>query len=121
MQQLFQDRFLEQVQLWLIAKETGFVHREVFEQSGKFLLSLTAGEQTIVAVEAVNSAGFQTALQSVLQKMDAALVKVHPALLIDERLQQLQFCFTDSNWNSWCGHEFSRTGFSKTNNAQTPT
>jgi hypothetical protein len=31
--------------------------------------------------------------QAVLQEVRAALVKVHAALLIDERLQQLQFRF----------------------------
>ena len=55
-QHLLQHRFLEQVQLRLVAEEAGFVDGEVFEQSGQFGSSFAAGEQTIVAVERIQAA-----------------------------------------------------------------
>ena len=66
MEHFFQDGLLEQFELRLVAKETGFVDGENFQQCRKFCAAFTAGEQTIVAVERIEPASFQTALQTVL-------------------------------------------------------
>ena len=55
---------------------------------GQFFLAFAAGQQAVVAVKRVELAGFEAALQAVAEEMRAALVEIHAALLIDERLQQ---------------------------------
>ena len=90
--------FLEQVELRLVAKETGFVDGEVFEQRASSVFAFAAGQQPVVAVERIQPALLQAALQAVLQEMGAALVEEHAAFLVDERLQQLQFCFGQLSW-----------------------
>ena len=42
-------------------------------------------------------AGLQAALQAVLEKMGTPLVKVHPALLIDQGLQELELGLRELN------------------------
>src|SRR6202171_4350861 len=105
MQQFFQNGLVKQVELRLVAKEAGFIHRQVFYQRSQFGLSLMAGQQTVVAVERVEAASFEPALQTVLQKMRPALVKIHAAFLIDKGLQELQFRFSNLDLRASCSHE----------------
>ena len=56
-------------------------------------LPFAAGQQPVVAVERIELAGLQAALQAIAQKMRAALVEIHAAFLINQRLQELQFRF----------------------------
>src|SRR5207244_3939289 len=91
MQNVFQDEFVEQIQLRLVAKETGLVDGQVLEQAGQFLLAVIADQQPVVAIEGVQLAFPQAAQQAVLQKMRAALIEMHAAFLVYERLQQPQF------------------------------
>ena len=87
-----------------VAKETGFVDGEILQQRGKFSLSVATGEQAIVAVEAIETARSKPALQTVLKKMDAALVKMHSAFLVHQRLQELEFGVADADRNSGSSH-----------------
>ena len=100
------DDFLEQIELRANAKEAGLVDGEIFEERGEFLLAFAAGEQPVVAVERIQLAGLQAALQTVAKEMRAALVEIHAALLIDQRLQELQFGFGERNLCCECGHSF---------------
>ena len=66
--------------------------------------ALLADQQAVVAVERIQLALFQPALQTVLQEVRAAVVEVHAALLVDERLQQFQFRVGE--WQaSGCAHD----------------
>ena len=87
LEQLFQHGFLKQIELRLVAEETGLVDREVFQQLGQFVLALRADEQAVIRVEGVDAAFLEPAQQPVLEKVRAPLVEVHAALLIDESLQ----------------------------------
>ena len=93
-----------------MAEETGFVDGEVFEQTTEFLLALVADQEAVVGVERVGAALAEPAQQPVLEEVGATLVEVHAALLVDERLQQLQFRL--GQYWSWCGsgcaHALSR-------------
>ncbi len=84
---------MEQVQLRAVAEEAGFVDREIFEQLRQLAPSGVADQQPVVAVEGIHAAFLETPQQPVLQKMRAALVEVHAALLVHERLQKFQFRF----------------------------
>ena len=84
---------MQKIELRPIAEETGFVDRQIFEQGGEFVLPFAAGQQAIVVVEGIDLAGFETALQTILEKVRAALVEEHAAFLIDERLKELQLRF----------------------------
>ena len=64
--------------------------------------AFAAGQQAVVAVKRVDLAGLQAPLQAVAQEMRAALVEIHAALLIDQRLQQLQFRFGQRNLRRQC-------------------
>ena len=59
------------------------------------LLAFVADQQAVIAVERIQLAFLQAALQTVLQEMGAAGVEVHAAFLIHERLQQFQFGFAE--------------------------
>ena len=71
----------------MIAEEAGFVDGEIFEQQRELGAAFAAGEQTIVAVERIELASLEPALEAVFQEVRAALVEEHAAFLIDERLQ----------------------------------
>src|SRR5882757_9283862 len=88
---LLEDRFLQQVELRLVAKETCLVDGKIFEQQRQFRAAFAAGKQTVISVKGIELANFQAALQAVFEKMSPALVEEHAAFLIHERLQQLQF------------------------------
>ena len=111
LEQLLQHGFLEQIQLRLVAEEAGLVDGQVFQQLGQFVLALVADQQTVVGIEGVDAALLQAAQQAVLKKVRAAFVEVHAALLVDERLQQLQFRFRQygSRCGSGCAHAVSRS------------
>src|SRR5262249_39082567 len=95
MQNLLQDVLLEQVQLWLVAEEAGLIDREVFEQGAQLLLAFVARKEVVIGIETLESRGAQTGLQPVLEEVDAPLVKVHAALLVNQGLQQFQFGIGD--------------------------
>jgi len=92
-QQVFQNTFLQEIELRLIAEETCFVDGKIFEQQRKLGASFAAREQSVVAVKRIELTNFEPALKAVLQKVRAALVEKHAALLVDERLQKLQLGF----------------------------
>src|SRR5262249_51574693 len=96
----------KQVQLGFVAEEAGLVHREILEQLRQLLLALGADKEAIVAVEGLQVTLPQTAQQAVLQKMHAPLVKIHAALFIDERAEELQFGRIELHSNARCAHEF---------------
>src|ERR1035441_1763493 len=56
----------------------------------KLLFARLTDEQAIVAVKRIQMALFQPPLQPVLQERCAPVVEVHAALLVDQRLQELQ-------------------------------
>ena len=85
----FEHGFLQQIELRAIAKKTGFVDGQIFEQQREFGSAFAAGQQAVVSVKRIELTDFEAALQTILQKMRAAFVKEHAAFLIDERLQQL--------------------------------
>ena len=87
-----------------IAEETGFVDGEIFEQQGELVLAFAAGEQAIVAVEGIDLAGFEAALQAILEEVRAALVEEHAAFLVDERLQELELGFGELNLRGYRSH-----------------
>jgi hypothetical protein len=103
--------FLKQIELRFVAEETGLVDRKVFQQLGQFVLALRADQQPVVGIERVGAALLQPAQQPILEKVRAAFVEVHAALLVNERLQQLQFRFRQygSRCGSGCAHAFSRS------------
>ncbi len=111
LEQFFQHGLLKQIQLRLVAEEAGLVDRQVLQQLGQFVLALVADQQPVVGVEGIGAAFLQAAQQPVLKKVGAALVEVHAALLVDERLQQLQFRFRQygSRCRSGCAHALSRS------------
>ncbi len=92
-----QDLFLEEIKLRAIAEETGFVDGEIFEKQRKLGAAFAAGEQAVVRVERIELANLQAALQAVFEEMRAALIKKHAALLVDKRLEQLEFGFGELN------------------------
>ncbi len=92
---------LKQVQLRLVAEEAGLVDREVFEQERQFLFPVPADEQAVVAVKGIQLAFLHAPVQSVLEERSAPVVEVHAALLIHERLQQLQFRFAECCGFAW--------------------
>ena len=47
--QFFQNVFVEQIQLRLVAEETGFVDGQIFQQRAQFRLALLADQQAVVA------------------------------------------------------------------------
>src|SRR5690349_1053374 len=96
-QQIFQNAFLEKIELRLVTKKTGFVDGEVFQQKGELSAALAAREQAVVAIERIELTGFQPALEAVLQKVRTPLVKKHSAFLIDEGLEKLEFGFSELN------------------------
>jgi hypothetical protein len=102
---------LEKIQLRLVAEKAGFVDRQILHQLGQFRFALLADQQPVVGVEGIGAALLQPAQQPVLQEVGAALVEVHAALLIDQRLQQPKFRFRqDGSWcRSECAHAFSRS------------
>jgi hypothetical protein len=57
---------MKKKELRAIAEETGFVDSEIFEQQGELSFAFAAGEQTVVAVERIELAGLQAALQAML-------------------------------------------------------
>ncbi len=77
---------MKQIELRFVPEKTGLVDSQVFEQRGELLLPFPAGEQPVVAVEGVELADFQAALQAVAKKVRPPLVEVHSALLIDQGL-----------------------------------
>src|SRR5262249_32320805 len=77
LQKLFEDGFLQEVELRTIAEKTRFVNGEIFEQKCELGFSFPAGEKAIVAIERIELAGFQTALETVFQEMGAAFIEEH--------------------------------------------
>src|SRR5208337_998652 len=65
-----------------------------------------ADQQAVVTVEGIQSALLQAALQTVLQEIGAARVEMHAALLIHQRLQELQFGFGELRLYACCSHAF---------------
>ena len=91
---------MEQLKLRLVAEEAGFIHGQVLKQRSQFRFSFMAGEQPVIAVERVQPALLQPAMKTVLKEMGAALIKIHAAFLVDQGLQQLEFGFSNLNWNA---------------------
>src|SRR5882762_5440965 len=96
-QQIFQYRFLQQIQLRAVTKEAGFVDREIFQEQCQLGAAFAAGEQPVIAVEGIELNNFQTALQAVFEKMGAAFIEEHSAFLIHQGLQQLEFSVGELN------------------------
>src|SRR6266852_7273090 len=90
---ILENGFLKEIELRAIAKETRFVDGEILEQESQFGASFPAGEQPVIRVEGVELAGFQAALQAIFEEVRAALIEKHAAFLIDQRLEELEFCF----------------------------
>src|SRR5271155_316302 len=113
LQHVLQHSFLEQIKLRLVPEEAGLVHRQVLNQLGQFRLAFLADQQPVIGVEGIDAAFLQPAQQTVLKKMSAALVEVHAALLIHQRLQQPQFRVRQnrSRCRSECTHAFSRSSY----------
>ena len=61
------------------------------------MCSSDLGEQAIVAVKGIELAGFEPALQAILEKVRAALIEEHAAFLVNERLQELELRFRQLN------------------------
>jgi len=93
--ELFENGFLQEIELWTIAKETGFVDGEILEKESELGFALAAGEQAVVAIKGFQLSGLQAALETVLEEMRAAFVEEHAAFLIDEGLQKLEFGFSE--------------------------
>src|SRR6478735_2731554 len=93
-----------------MAEEAGFIDREILQQLGQCFLALAADEEAVIGIEGIHTALLQPAQQPVLEVVSAAFVEVHAALLVDERLQQLQFRF--GQYGGWCrpgcAHSYSR-------------
>src|SRR5438067_3921862 len=104
--QLVKNVLMKEFQLCLVAKEAGLVDREIFQQTGKFMLAFRADQQPVVAVKGIHAALAQTALQAVLKKMRPPSIKKHAALLIHERLQQPHFSVTELDSQCWRAHRF---------------
>ena len=104
-EQIFQNVFVEQIELRLIAKEAGFVDRQVFEQARQLFFSLVADQQAVVAVERIELAFLQAALQTVFQKMGAAFIEVHAAFLVDQGLQKFELRLRKLHRHAGGGHE----------------
>src|SRR5712664_325999 len=94
---LFENGFLQQIELRAITKETRFVDGQVFEEKSELGAAFPAGQQTIVGVEGIELTGLEAALQPVLQEMRPALIEKHAAFLIDESLQEFQLGFGELN------------------------
>src|SRR5260370_16416607 len=74
-------------------------------KKGQLGFSLMTGRQRVVAIEGVQAANFEPPLQTVLQEMGPPLVEIHPALLIDQGLQELQFSFSHLDLDARSSHE----------------
>src|SRR6185437_12065654 len=96
-----------EIELRLIAEETCFVDGKIFEQQRKLGASFAAREQSVVAVKRIELTNFEPALKAVLQKVRAALVEKHAALLVNERLQKFEFRFGELHLGGQCSHEMS--------------
>src|SRR5439155_6409973 len=103
-QNILQNRFLQEIELRTIAKETRFVDGQILEKQRQFSASFPAGEQAVVRIEGVELTGFQTALQAVFEEVRAAFIKKHAAFLIDQRLEELQLCFGELDLGSNRSH-----------------
>ncbi len=101
---------MKQIQLGLVAEEAGLVDGQILEQRGYLAFAVVADQQPVVAVEGVDMALAHAALHAVMQKMRAAIVEMHAALLVDEGLQKSQFGFRKRRVWGWCcagcGHGF---------------
>src|SRR6202035_468455 len=77
----------------------------------QFRFAVLADQQPVIGVERIGAALLQPPQQAILQKMRAARVEVHAALLIHQRLQQPQFRIRQdrSRCRSKCAHSFSRS------------
>ena len=89
-QQIFKNVFMEEVELGLVAEETGFIDRKVFQQPRQLFFSLVADQQAVVTVEGIDLPLFEPALQSVFEEVGAALVEIHAAFLVHQVLQELE-------------------------------
>ena len=90
-QQVVQDVPVKQIELGLVAEETGLVHGKVFQQFGQFVFAFFADQQAVVGVEGVHAALFKAAVQAVLEEVGAARIEIHATFLVDQGLQQLEF------------------------------
>src|SRR5207302_8624623 len=99
-----ENRFLQEIKLRTIAKETRFVNSAILKKQRQFRASFPAGEQAVVRIEGVELTGFQTALQAVFEEVRAAFIKKHAAFLIDQRLEELQLCFGELDLGSNRSH-----------------
>src|SRR5438270_7515612 len=110
-QQFLENGLLEKIELSFMAEEAGLVDGEIFQQFGEFFFALLTDQEAVIGVKGIDTAFLQPAQQAVLEEVGAAFVKVHAALLVDERLQQLQFRL--GQYGSWCrpgcAHSYSRS------------
>src|SRR5207302_4111455 len=53
---IIKNIFVKQIQLRLIAEETGLVDGQILQQARQFVLALSADEQTVIAVKGVQLA-----------------------------------------------------------------
>ena len=77
-----------------------------------------ADQQAVVGIERIGVALLQPPQQAVLQKVRAAFVEVHAALLIHQRLQKLKFRFRQDR--SWCRSRCAHTCFRPPRRSLTP-
>ena len=104
MQYFFQNDFVKQIELRLIAEEAGFVDREVFHQRREFRLAFAGGQQPVIAVKRINAGGLEPAVQTVLQEVHAAFIEEHAAFLINQSLQEFEFRLGDLQLDRGSGH-----------------
>src|SRR4029077_7640335 len=105
-QDFLKNGFLQEIELRAIAKETGFVDGQILEQESKFSAPFPAGKQAVVGIERVKLAGFQAALEAILEEVRAALIEKHAAFLIDQRLKELQLRFRELDLGGYRSHFF---------------
>ena len=96
---------MKQIKLGLVAEETGFIDCQVFQQARQLFLALVADEQAIVAVERIDLPLFEPSLQAVFEEVRAALIEVHAALLVHQRLQELELGLRKLHGGARRGHE----------------
>jgi hypothetical protein len=93
MEHLFDDCFLEKIELSAGPKKARFIDSKFFQQEREFGFAFPAGEKMIIAVEVVDMASLEPALHAVTQEMNPTFIEVHPAFLVNECLEKLELRF----------------------------
>ena len=95
---------MKEIELRAIAEETRLVDSEILQEKSEFSASFPAGQQAVIGIERIELTSFQATLESIFQKMRAALIEEHAALLIDEGLKKLQLRFGELDLGSNRSH-----------------